>query len=62
MIYYGGMRQENLNDYLIFFNDLNEKIEVPIERGTARLISAYIDKLKSEKENNTEYLNDEPSE
>ena len=45
MIRYGGIKYDKPTDYIIFLNELDESVEVPIDRRTSKVIEAYLNKL-----------------
>jgi len=62
MIKYGGMIKRGKIPYIIFSNEQEHFVEIPLDQYTAQLIAVYLEKISSKENKPFEHNNDEPAE
>jgi len=62
MITYKGIKKTDKISYIIFSNEKNNEIEIPVEPHIAQRFAIYLDKIAIPTANPVERGNDEPSE
>lgn len=62
MIRYKGIKKRDKVQFIIFANEKDVEIEIPLEDHIAERFSMYLDKISIPQGNFVERRNDEPSE
>jgi len=61
MIKYSGIKSKGQVYYVLFSNELNNVVEVPISKADAERIAIYVDKISTRNRAPIERNNDEPA-
>ncbi|MDP2685240.1 MAG: hypothetical protein Q8P20_09485 [bacterium] len=61
MIIYKGIKKKDKVSYIIFSNERNDEIEIPLEDNVAKRFSLYFNKIAISESKHVECQNDEPS-
>ncbi|KKN70836.1 hypothetical protein LCGC14_0427280 [marine sediment metagenome] len=62
MIRYKGIKKKDKVHFIIFINDKDNEVEIPLEDHIAERFSIYLDRIALPKAKLVERENDEPSE
>jgi len=60
MIKYSGMKTKGKVHFILFSNELDNVVEIPIAKAEAERIQIYIDKISTKDRKPVERENDEP--